>query len=823
MRLSRLAVKNFKGLEAFEAQFAPGINIVHGPNEAGKSTLLEALWAACYTVATTSAASAVGSWVPWGSAATPEVELEFFASGSHYRLHKLFARSKGQATLQELPEQRIVADAPRKVDDTMGAILRLGDAAVALTCWAKQGEILRSLSEVGSKAELRGALRAAGAAAASSIDVLKIVERMKRTTCPPSEVKRLAAELADAAARARRMQDARDARLKSQRQAESDALRLVEVKRLLGEMAPRMDADAKCRSAEQARDGALAAFKVADDKLKAAREAESRLDALATETAAVDAALEAGREALAAAEGASKHIKAAARRAELAAMLDTVAEREKQLALIQPEANAPAPGEWDLAEFEENDRRAVQLRARIDASQIKLDVTALRDIELVTPAGPNDLATGACHTASGDADVEVEIRGVARIRVRGPVVDIGESRDELTRLEATMTRALDAWHATSLAEARERARRVEHAARETKRLRAEVQGLLGGRAQQVVADEVALLDEALAGHAADDAARMSADEAERARNDAASSIAKLEERSRNLEAGRREWQARTGDVDALRTRQEEASIAYIAAKTAAEALAPFKLPPDEHIRLKRDRAELERESVAIDARARVRTESAATSSEDDLVRAEGERDEIERQLRSLNRERAAYDMIEDAYRRAQEEFASSEAESIAGALDRMLPSLTSGRYASATIDEQLEVKSVSHADANAGAAPVESLSFGAREQIALAMRLAAAEALSGGETQLVVLDEAIIGFDEDRLSGTCALLAECAKTMQVVIMTARPDLLSFPKGTDVNRIDVTGRRDATKAGTARGSPRRGRRPGKRGKGRTAPD
>ncbi|MCI0404684.1 MAG: AAA family ATPase, partial [candidate division Zixibacteria bacterium] len=48
MKIERCEIKRFGKLKNFKAEFAPGLNLVKGANEAGKSTLVEALGAGLF-------------------------------------------------------------------------------------------------------------------------------------------------------------------------------------------------------------------------------------------------------------------------------------------------------------------------------------------------------------------------------------------------------------------------------------------------------------------------------------------------------------------------------------------------------------------------------------------------------------------------------------------------------------------------------------------------------------------------------------------------------------------------------------------------------
>ena len=309
--------------------------------------------------------------------------------------------------------------------------------------------------------------------------------------------------------------------------------------------------------------------------------------------------------------------------------------------------------------------------------------------------------------------------------------------------------------------------------------------LLGGRALAALEDERAALAEETEGTAPSDESALQA-ELTSAREDYSAADAKAKDARAQLEF----WEKKRADADALRKDLEDASLAHLAAKTAAETLARFELPAAEQLALAAERDALERERDELEALVKFQTEESPPFTADDLASAEEEKGEVARRLKVLEREERALKLVKDAARRAREELAVSDEEIIRGCIERVLPRLTAERYGSADLNENFEVETVSgpaHVDAGVG-----GLSVGAREQVALAMRLAMVEALSGDEPQLIVLDEALLGFDPDRMRAACGVLAEYAQRHQIIIMTARPDTLDFPGGTKVNEVDLGG-------------------------------
>lgn len=82
--------------------FGENINILYGPNEVGKSTLMEAAALAIFDRHTTTGRD-IESFQPWGTSLSPEITLEFDSRGTRYRLEKTFL-SGHRSLLSELSE-----------------------------------------------------------------------------------------------------------------------------------------------------------------------------------------------------------------------------------------------------------------------------------------------------------------------------------------------------------------------------------------------------------------------------------------------------------------------------------------------------------------------------------------------------------------------------------------------------------------------------------------------------------------------------------------------------------------------------------------------
>lgn len=125
MRLHRLHVADFAAIADADIEFGPGLNVLHGPNDLGKSTLAQAIRLALLLPHTS---THIDEYVPWTGGRDPVIEITFETEPQRiWRVRKEF-RKGGGALLQESKNGVDFDDVERarKVDGRLRDLLRWG-------------------------------------------------------------------------------------------------------------------------------------------------------------------------------------------------------------------------------------------------------------------------------------------------------------------------------------------------------------------------------------------------------------------------------------------------------------------------------------------------------------------------------------------------------------------------------------------------------------------------------------------------------------------------------------------------------------------------
>lgn len=129
MRLRSLEVADFGSVEKAKVSFEDGLNVLHGPNDLGKSTLAAAIRAALLLQHGSSAAR---PYIPWGTTRKPTVTLVLEIKGRWWRVHKAFGTSAGGKSVLEWSNDGMsysLEEEGRGVDGKLRDLLEWGLAA----------------------------------------------------------------------------------------------------------------------------------------------------------------------------------------------------------------------------------------------------------------------------------------------------------------------------------------------------------------------------------------------------------------------------------------------------------------------------------------------------------------------------------------------------------------------------------------------------------------------------------------------------------------------------------------------------------------------
>ena len=125
MKIRRLRVTDFAAIREADIELGPGLNVLYGPNDLGKSTLADAIRLALLLPHTS---THIEEYVPWSGGQNPIIELTFESEPQRiWRVRKEF-RKGGAATLEESKNGKDFdeVERARKVDGALRDILRWG-------------------------------------------------------------------------------------------------------------------------------------------------------------------------------------------------------------------------------------------------------------------------------------------------------------------------------------------------------------------------------------------------------------------------------------------------------------------------------------------------------------------------------------------------------------------------------------------------------------------------------------------------------------------------------------------------------------------------
>ncbi len=151
---------------------------------------------------------------------------------------------------------------------------------------------------------------------------------------------------------------------------------------------------------------------------------------------------------------------------------------------------------------------------------------------------------------------------------------------------------------------------------------------------------------------------------------------------------------------------------------------------------------------------------------------ESEMSRLREEREELNEEYEALTMAIDVLREANDEIQAQFAPMLSNTAAETMQTLTGGKYTELVFDREFSVQA-----GEGGANPRREalqLSAGTADQLYLALRLAICEhVLPEEETCPIVLDEALVSFDDVRMGAALNLLRKLAEKRQIILFTCQ--------------------------------------------------
>ena len=796
MKLRSLRVEGFGRLADRSFAFGPGLNVVVGRNEAGKSTLAAALVASLYGFRR----GEKERWRPWSGGAAYASALTYETSdGAVWEVHRAFDHDTKGVRVYDAGG----ADAAARIGN--GKSLSPGEAHLQIsldvflqTACVRQRAIAL---DGGSASDVAGALAQALGGGPKEDAALGALERLDDAVRKHVGTERAHKNAPLKKLRELELQQCRDA---ADARAALEALASLR-ERIAAECAKR-DRDRGKAALLERRKRALCAAQI---RARLATLKEHRADVAAVQAAraqfadvadfdadrvgALDDAYHAWRTADSVADAAAHGV---AEHALTAEECRELAERRIDAGTLDDDAfNAlhAVAGQADAARAKAAAASYAAAVARHERSGTRSLTGVLLAAALV--AWISDAGVAIAHawlwTAVAAAiAVALTAAAFARGRVRAARLREAERKQraadaalaEEHTAAAAVARVLEPLRIANVDElVRRRARYVALLARESAAAKAEARAQgLRDVADADAARFDALADELVAGVAGERAERREATHrraARRAERDG------LDARLAMLEL--RRGDILHGDDDRALQAEYDALLAAGVAPADDDDPQTLRAVEREHAQLDTRVRDAERTVANLEGELRAGEESvpdvAALDEALAATRAEIARLEAFERAVKLARKTIATrkDEAHTAFARRLEEYSAG-----------VLGTITAGRYGEIRLDPATLAIRVRIPETN-GFEDVDKLSAGTRDQIALVVRFATARMFAEGlETPPLLLDDPFAFWDTDRITRCLPILIHGALDAQCILFTASPDLADAVEAAGGTRIDL---------------------------------
>ena len=798
MYLKRISIREFKTIQRLDIDFAEGLNVVFGLNETGKSTFLEALSAAFFVNADSGSADIL-KYRPWQSDADPYVYVVFSANGKEYHLEKTFIGAR-RGSLRCAATGLNTSNKDR-IKEELAKLLPLGvvnEQAHKRTFWIAQRELEDTIHALQGDSDIRSALKSAMMKTDGNIESIKTDIEARRKLIgvgwgrpalrpgPLESSKREAERLESETRDLRKRLNSLDADIKRHHGLTVQVAALENEVTQDEAVLAAVEKYKQTRKVKEADDAALGAIQEEIESYQKDQDRAVHLEQVISGLVDRQGVLD---NLLAQVQSVQEVTRLTSELQKEESLLQAVSALDEKVDLLRKkQAVEDVVRKADVEKARLLDGVIVTKQAELRAAQLSVEAKGLSDSQLrigedTSSERTEPIRKGEIRDFRANERMSLTIPNVVQLVITSGGTSAATLHGELQEAERSFNDLLTRYAVVSVAQLAERYEVQQKRQSELDALQNERRGALRQRTTEDIRNSVASLKNHMQEKTALPQGNQtveSADDLRRQRDHVVSDLATARAEARQTEANTRKFSERYGSLEKAQQKRKELAREASKAEAALEETPTMELP-DDQVFLKKQRLGTNKdtlEKMRADLLKLSGALQAATVSSDIVHLKEAELEEAKAGYQANLLEYEAYQILEKTLRDAEVEVSQHLVEPIRGIMSVTLPRLTAGRYSNVNLDDSLEVQSVRHdaLDIN----PTD-LSTGAKGQLALALRLALVDHLSGKERQTIVLDDALVNFDSERLARAKVLLAEMGTTHQVLYLTCHPSVGEWPE------------------------------------------
>lgn len=807
MYFKNIGVRNFRAIAELNLHLDPGLNILFGRNETGKSTFLQALHAALFEKADSTKADVLG-YKSWQTEADPTVQVVFVADGVDYQVEKQFlGAKKGRLSCKASGLDTTNKD---RIDDELAKLIPLftpDGRSVKNTFWIRQRELEDTIFALKNDADVRTAVQSVVFKSDGDIEAIKsavaskVAEIAKGWQRPAKHLGPLAQSLKEH----ERLQN-EVTELKNQvASIENDVKKQRELTERLTILEAQIKED----------EGILAAVERYSQAKKDLDEANKRLDEIqeaidtnqenAQQTISLNERItlvkskhEECKNTIVAIQRAQKRAEAEAKLKAERALLSSAQRLQKQISKRRTQRTKLSEISKDILATARKLARDIEVKSEsLKAAQLSVELKALSDIKLAVSEDGSEqrdesLKAKRRKTYRANQEVHLTIPEVIELKLTSGVSDAAELQKQLTKSKKRLLSHLAKYGARSVQKLAEKYEERQQLASTLAKLETELKARLNSRSRKAVQESVDSLTKQIRSLTADKPRYIlkpgeTLNAWNQKKDKLVRDLANLSANLRQRETEAKKFLHLYGSIDKAKQRRV---VVTREARKAEVALAdtPKMELPDDQIFTRKKRLEKNSREYAIARDELLRLSGAlqkSTGSSDQVRLKEAELAEARFRYEANLVEFEAYKVLGETLAEAEFEVSKHFMQPLEHIVTTILPRLTSGRYSELSLNESLEIDHVKYGNLEIDP---RDLSTGAQGQLALALRLALIEHLAGNERQLVVIDDALVNFDAERLSEAKKLLSEFANKHQVIYLTCH-DEMSRVDGATIHKLE----------------------------------